>query len=666
MTRERFKELGSGSFFGPPVLQAVWRRLGRNRHLLAALSSAILVLIGLLLYRPLLGFTFFWEDPFDIGQVDQHSFRELYRIATNDLYYRPLFLTIVKLLGGPDASYEPLPFYLFNVVTRIGAAVLLYGAVNRWFQVRLAGFLSALLFLLCPVSFDSTAKAMSAHQPLLPLVLGSLWSYTIGRETEHRWVTALAMVSGTLALLIHENAVLLPLLVLALEVYLWSEGRVSSFSPLAFFFLLPAVAFGAVWLAIPSGDGNILQWGSLLDKALYVSQSFTFPIARLIAQAGGLGLNLRTQAFLAVMVSLTVLAICYGRKRWSRLLLLLAWGVIASSLLWIGLSMSYLETGSRLLYFPSFVGAVAWGGIIAEEKPQWRLVPKAFIVIAVLVQSWMTVGGLIRLYEAGSDLMCQIQSAAGSNRRTLFVNVPDRFEYRAATYPIGFWGMMLAPVSQDLSDFVRLRSGADVETTSLSDFILLAGSVPHTPYEVYTRGSDAHATERLYEAALWADQTHLTGYHPDGSMELRAVGNIQPLRTTAGSLGRYDMVSQLLSADVRFRQEHILVNLRWRPLRSARPNDTVFLHLTDSAGAIVAQTDGDSLGHLVAPSAWRPGHEVLDRRYMLLPESIPPDVYQLRVGMYNRVDGSRYTAYATAGKSTEDTALEIWTATLSH
>jgi len=650
----------------PLLLRAVWCRVGRNRHLLTVLSVGILVLIGLLVYRPLLDFTFFWEDPFDIGQVDQHSFCDLYRIATNDLYYRPLFLTIVKLLGGQDPAYEPFPFYLFNVVTRIVAALLLYGAVTRWFQVRLAGFLSALLFLLCPISFDSTAKAMSAHQPLLPLVLGSLWIYTVARESEHRWASGLAMISTVLGLLIHENAVLLPLLVMTLEAYLWSETRVSSFSPLALSFLLPALLFGAIWLAIPKAGGSIFQFGSILEKALYVSQSFTFPIARLIAQIGGLSLSSRAQAFLAIGVSLPVLTICYGRKRWSKLLLLLVWWLTASSLLCIGLSMPYLETGSRLLYFPSFVGATAWGGIVAADEPRWGVVLKVFIIIAVLAQSWMTVGGLIQLYEAGSDLMSQIESAAGSYSRTLFVNVPDRFQYRAPTYPIGFWGMMLAPVSQDLSDFVQLSFDADVETDSLSDFILLAGSVPHTPYEVYTRGSDAHATERLYEAALWADQTYLTSYHPDGSMGLRAVGNIQPARTTIGSIGRYDRVSQLLSAGVHVRQKHILVNLRWHPLQSARPNDTVFLHLVDSTGQIVAQADGDSLGHLLAPSAWRPSHEVLDRRYVLLPEHITPHVYHLRLGMYNRADGSRYAAYATGGRSAGDGALEIWSATLSH
>ncbi len=649
----------------PPSPQTPWLTIRRRPALVTVSIVLILVVIGLLAYRPLLGFTFFWEDPLDIGQVDERSFYDLFRVATNDLFYRPLLLAMVKLLGGRSPSYDPLPFYLLNIVTRIGAALLLYGAVTRWFRDRLTGFLSALLFLLCPISFDSTAKAMSAHQPLLPLVLGALWLYTVGRESGRRWAIALALVLSTVGFLIHENAALLPFLVLALEIYLCFERRVARFSPIAFSFLAPALALVAVWLVVPKPGGTALRVGSLLEKGLYLSQSLAFPVARLISQTGGWGLGAQAQAGLAVVLSLTFLVLCYGRKRWSRLLLILVWWCIASGLPWIALPMGYLETSSRLLYFPSFIGALAWGGIIAVEERTWRSALKGLIILGLIVQSWTTVQALTKLYDAGSDLMAQVVSAAGSNRRTLFVNVPDRFEYHIPTYPMGFWGMMLAPVSQDLSDFVELTAGADVETISLSDFILLSSTVPDTPYEVHTRGSDAHATERLYDAALWADQTYLASYHADGSIALRSVGDVQPSRTTAGLLGRYDAVSELLATDVDVREGQIVVELRWASLQPPRPTDTVFLHLVDGSGEIVAQADGDSLGHLVAPSAWRPRHEVVDRRFVPLPESTTAGPYRLRLGMYNRADGERYEARAFGAEPMGREALEIWRGTLT-
>jgi hypothetical protein len=639
--------------------------VGGRPRLVSALVVVVLVLVGFLLYRPLLGFTFFWEDPLDIGQVSGHGFYDLFRVATNDLFYRPLLLTMVKLLGGRSPSYDPLPFYLLNVVTRIGAALLLYGAVTRWFRDRVMGFLSALLFLVCPVPFDSTAKAMSAHQPLLPLALGALWLYAIGREDRRPWAIILAVVLSTVGFLIHENAALLPFLVLALEGYLCIERRVARFSPVAFSFLAPALVLVAAWLAVPKPGGTTLRVASLVDKALYLSQSLTFPFARLIAQTGGWGLGAQAQALLAVILSLTVLVLGYGRQRWSRLLLVVVWWLIASGLPWIGLPMSYLQTSSRLLYVPSFIGALAWGGIVGVGERPWRSALKGLIIVALIVQSWLTVQGLTRLYAAGSDLMSQVVSAARSNRRTLFVNVPDRFAYRVPTYPMGFWGMMLAPVSQDLSDFVQLTSDQSVETVSLSDFILLAGSIPHTPYEVHTRGRDAHATERLYEAALWADETYLASYRPDGSMALRAVGNVEPSRTTPGVLGRYDGVAELLSVDVRVEEEHLLVELRWAALESPRPTDTIFLHLVDASGAVVEQADGDSLGHLVAPGAWRPDHEIVDRRFIPLPGSSATGPYRLRLGMYNLADGRRYEAHALGAEPMGERALEIWRGTLT-
>jgi hypothetical protein len=645
--------------------QTPWLTIRRRPELVTVSAVIILVLVGFLAYWPLLEFTFFWEDPLDIGQVDERSFYDLFRRATNDLFYRPLLLAMVKLLGGRSPSYDPLPFYLLNIVTRVGAALLLYGAVTRWFRDRLTGFLSALLFLLCPISFDSTAKAMSAHQPLLPLALGALWLYTVGRESGRRWAIGLAIALSTVGFLIHENAVLLPFLVLALEAYLWFERRVDRFSPIAFSFLAPVLILVAVWLAVPKPGGTALRVGSLLDKALYLSQSLTFPVAGLISQTGGWGLGARAQAGLAVVLSLAALALCYGPRRWSRLLLILVWWCVASGLPWMALPMGYLETSSRLLYFPSFIGALAWGGVIAVGERTRRSALKGLIILGLVVQSWVTVQGLTELYGAGSDLMAQVVSAARSNKRTLFVNVPDRFAYRVPTYPMGFWGMMLAPVSQDLSDFVELTARADVETVSLSDFILLASAVPDTPYEVHTRGSDAHATERLYDAALWADQTYLASYHADGSIALRAVGDIQPTRTTAGLLGQYDGTAELLSADVDVREEQIVVELRWASLQPPRPMDTVFLHLVDGSGEIVAQADGDSLGHLVAPSAWRPGHEVVDRRFVPLPASTTAGRYRLRLGMYNLSDGGRYEARAFGAEPMGREALEIWRGTLT-
>jgi hypothetical protein len=633
--------------------------------IVSALTIAVLIAVCLVAYRPVLEFGFFWEDPFDIRQVESLSLFELFQVSTNNLYYRPLLLTLVRLLKGPNPVYAPLPFYAFNVGTRAAAALLLCGIALQLFKSRSAALASSLIFLLNPISYDSTAKAMSAHQPMLVPALGAVWLYLVGRDKGLRWPIGLALLSGCMALLFHENAILLPLLILSLEAYLLWERRVSRFSPVALTFFVPAILFAGVWLLIPKVEGAV-QFNLDFDKALYVSQSMAFPLGRLISQTGGWDLGAEGQALVAVVLALALLIPCYGRARWRALLLSVTWWALASGLMWATLSLEYLWTGSRLLYFPSFAAALAWGGLVSTEEWDWRDALRGLAIGGVVWQSWMTVGSLNRLYGEGSGLMEQIVASGQSNARSLFVNVPDRFEYRAPLFPIGFWGMMLAPVSQELSDFVELSTNVAVETKSLSDFQLLASMLPATPYRVYTRGSDAHATEVMYESILWADQTYLTVYRPDGSLGLESVGNVQCSRVSTGSLGRFGTTSELLSADVAVGDTEVGLELHWLALEPARPTDTIFVHLLGESGTIIAQGDGDSLGNLLPPSAWRVGHEVVDLRSISLGDPLPAGTNRITVGMYNRGDGQRYPVSPAVGTAGEDGALVIWVADLAE
>jgi hypothetical protein len=94
-------------------------------------------------------------------------------------------------------------------------------------------------------------------------------------------------------------------------------------------------------------------------------------------------------------------------------------------------------------------------------------------------------------------------------------------------------------------------------------------------------------------------------------------------------------------------------------LNPARPTDTIFVHLVDKSGASVGQVDGDSLGGLVPPSAWRTGHEIIDYRTIKLEEPLPPGEYHVTVGIYDRVSGNRYLAYDATGQQAPDGELEI-------
>ena len=63
---------------------------------------------------------------------------------------------------------------------------------------------------------------------------------------------------------------------------------------------------------------------------------------------------------------------------------------------------------------------------------------------------------------------------------------------------------------------------------------------------------------------------------------------------------------------------------------------TVFVHLVDSDGHLVAQHDSQPWWEVSLPtSTWEPGEELRDQHRLSLPPDLLPGTYLLRVGAYD-------------------------------
>jgi hypothetical protein len=74
----------------------------------------------------------------------------------------------------------------------------------------------------------------------------------------------------------------------------------------------------------------------------------------------------------------------------------------------------------------------------------------------------------------------------------------------------------------------------------------------------------------------------------------------------------------------------------WRALHSLSTNYTVFVHLNNSAGQLVAQADGPPAFGDLDSSNWPPGALIVDEHHLSVPLFTPPGDYQLDVGLYDR------------------------------
>ncbi len=84
----------------------------------------------------------------------------------------------------------------------------------------------------------------------------------------------------------------------------------------------------------------------------------------------------------------------------------------------------------------------------------------------------------------------------------------------------------------------------------------------------------------------------------------------------------------------------IQVLLYWQALRPPDFDYSVFVHLIDAAGTLVAQKDhapGAEAGY--PPTAWAPGDIVADEHVISVPPTVPAGTYRLRVGVYNWATG---------------------------
>jgi hypothetical protein len=85
----------------------------------------------------------------------------------------------------------------------------------------------------------------------------------------------------------------------------------------------------------------------------------------------------------------------------------------------------------------------------------------------------------------------------------------------------------------------------------------------------------------------------------------------------------------------------VSIPLRWLAVGAPTTDETVFVHLVDAKGKLVAQADGPPLADRYPTSAWDAGELIDDTRQLPLPANLPPGRYTVQVGWYLPGTGAR-------------------------
>ncbi len=91
------------------------------------------------------------------------------------------------------------------------------------------------------------------------------------------------------------------------------------------------------------------------------------------------------------------------------------------------------------------------------------------------------------------------------------------------------------------------------------------------------------------------------------------------------------------------RGARVVLTLYWRPTAAAPParDYSIYIHLLDPQGNLIAQWDGPPLQSAYPTRFWRPGESLLDYRKLTIPDDIPTGPAHVRIGIYDPISGER-------------------------
>ena len=109
--------------------------------------------------------------------------------------------------------------------------------------------------------------------------------------------------------------------------------------------------------------------------------------------------------------------------------------------------------------------------------------------------------------------------------------------------------------------------------------------------------------------------------------------------------------------------EPVPLVLYWKANRPVETDYTVFAHLWDSQGRLIAQKDSPPVQGNLPMSFWVPGVMVQDRYEIMLPPNPPAGSYRIMIGLYQPESGERLLPQSFGGQVI-DRALQLATITL--
>jgi hypothetical protein len=611
------------------------------------------------LYAPSLKYPFVWYDADDLLRAAKYSTLNLFTGVANYQYYRPLIFLLWKAIlytwGGDSAPI----FHAYLIGGHFLNSVLLFALARDLTRRRSIAAATALLFAVYPFSYQAVTWVIAHQPPSMILVLGGLLIYTRARlrsmngarSGASRWQQPAAIVCLIAAMLMHESAFVAVGLIILIEAYLVVTRRVArpSMWPLAY------IAVTVIMFVIYSAAAKSSLSQSTFETltGLYLLQGLVYPAAMILADSCRSPVcDSSAWLPLAIIASLIILLVVWraNRTTWIGLLGIL-WFITGALPMWAERDYVYNEYAPRLLYLAGAGAALAIGAILggsgqSSGRP-WRspgFIARAGVIALILLQSGQFVMVRQSLYDSAFRLLAQENDAMFVPRsgHALFINTVELFSYKTAEFPLGWFGVLASPWHN------RIAVDRDLRARN-ADWLVDPGQAQtiqdNSRLALEFHGQIA-SPEELQQTVLSSTNIYRVAA-VEGNLHLFEIGSTDHTSTSTDSyLASWGQSIRLITATISIEAGVPVLELDWSIDSALDSNQTVFVHVQDASGQIVAQADGDLIGGYVPIGLWPPGMIVDDRRPLIRSGGFASGQYTIALGLYDR--GSLQRAIPTA------------------
>lgn len=629
-----------------------------------ALSLFIPIALSLLLYRDVLNLLLYYDDV-QFMWVERNPFSVLLTSTGGMPIYRPLPMILWKALRLLLGGYDPVILHALNLFSHVLNTCLVWALAYRFFNRVSLALIAALIFTAFPFSYEAVAWITALFHPLVAtFVLMSFLLYLAYRHKAHSWMLGGSLLLFWLALMTHENAFVLPPILMAWELaeYLkhrrpiclwvglyWAEA-------VLFFVIALFVMEGSHFAGLPSLEG-------LLSDALFILQGWFFPLAYHISdRAAWLGWPPVPMLLLLSTLFIASLVLMAWRSKQLYPLFHIGLWTAMPMLPVIFLDPRYVLYGRRLFYLSAVGISMAWAlplwAILdwIRRRPAAALIgiPAWVALVALIaVPSWDVLGCNLDTYKAVAEMLAGIEHIAREtppSQRIAFVNLPlhavslgDRSAGCINPFLTGNSGLIIIPPYPHwVDDYLLLRGlpRAPVKTMRVEEFDLY--------WATYGENLGLNGLKQALREGMNVylfDLRHWRFFNLSAHWQVAASGN----NANDDILARWGDVMALVGHHMALKEDRVEVSLRWRALRTPAQYYTVFIHIWNGRGEVLAQEDAMPVDNILPTVLWDAGDEVLDQHRVTLPASLPPDHYWVAVGIYDSETVERLPAFSARG-----------------